>query len=362
MPGITVSSILIEVSMNIKKTKAAILFELKSKLRVESIGLPEHLDVGQVLVKLHYSGICGSQIGEIQGVKGADRFLPHLLGHEGSGEVLAIGPGVTTVAEGDHVVLHWKQGDGINSKTPLYNLGDQTVNAGWVTTFNEHAVISENRLTTIDKTVDFRIAALFGCAVTTGFGVVVNDANLKPGQSIVVYGAGGIGLSIVQAASLVSGMPIIAVDLVESRLALARKLGADFVFNPSICNIEEEVAKLLPAGADIVIDNTGNPRVIERAYQMTSRVGRTVLVGVPAKGQSAELYTLPLHFGKSITGSFGGDTKPSVDIPRYLAIYQANRLELESLITNVYDLDHINDAIEDMQSGAVAGRCIIEMS
>ena len=172
--------------------KAAILTALKEKLLVDDIELPPHLEVGQVLVKLKYSGICGSQLGEIDGVKGEDKYLPHLLGHEGSGIVEEIGPGVKTVKTGDSVVLHWKKGDGIQSEPPKYKWKGQIINAGWVTTFNNYAVVSENRCTSIPKDFPKEEAALFGCAITTGFGVVENNSKLKMGESVVVFGAGAV--------------------------------------------------------------------------------------------------------------------------------------------------------------------------
>ena len=142
------------------KTKAAVLITQKKPLEIIEIDLPKNLDIGQVLVELAYSGICGSQLGEIDGAKGPDPWLPHLLGHEGSGKVLAIGPGVKHVKPGDTVVLHWKTSQGIESATPKYKWGNKIVNAGWVTTFNEHAVVSENRVTKIEGSSDLNTAAL----------------------------------------------------------------------------------------------------------------------------------------------------------------------------------------------------------
>ena len=205
------------------KGLAAVLVELGKPLVLEEIEIPK-LAYGQVLVKVQCSGICGSQIGEINGAKGTDKYLPHLLGHEGTGLVLECGEGVNTVNKDDKVVLHWRQGDGIQSPTPTYhskNLG--TVNAGWVTTFNQYAVVSENRITTIPEDFDSEIAALMGCAVTTGLGVINNNAKLKIGESVVVWGSGGVGLSIVQGAALVSAYPIIAIDLHIINYNLPRK-------------------------------------------------------------------------------------------------------------------------------------------
>ena len=145
---------------------------------VDDFVLPKELLAGQVLVKLHRSGICGSQIGEIAGVKGKDNYLPHLLGHEGCGTILQTGPGVKHLSPEDLVVLHWRKGVGIESETPKYRWGDQILNAGWVTTFNTHAIVSENRCTKIPNETNYDVAALMGCAVTTGFGVVENNAKL----------------------------------------------------------------------------------------------------------------------------------------------------------------------------------------
>ena len=172
--------------------KAAILVEQNHPLIVDEIKLPNELKAGQVLVKVHTSGICGSQIGEITGVKGKDKYLPHLMGHEGCATVLEIGSGVKFVKKNDLVVLHWRKGKGIESDVPTYKWNGRNINAGWVTTFNSHAVVSENRCTVIPKDTDREIAALFGCAITTGFGVIENNVNLRLGQSIVVFGAGGI--------------------------------------------------------------------------------------------------------------------------------------------------------------------------
>ena len=185
-----------------KTMKAAVLTELKAPLVIAVLQMPDQLAAGQVLVKVHFSGICGSQLGEIDGVKGEDKFLPHLLGHEASGTVLGIGPGVKNVKPADKVVLHWRKGLGIESEPPLYTWNKLRVNAGWITTFNEYAIVSENRVTAIPADSDLEVAALLGCAVTTGFGVVENNAKLRIGESVVIFGAGGVGLNMVQAASL----------------------------------------------------------------------------------------------------------------------------------------------------------------
>lgn len=342
--------------------KAAILVEQRHPLVIDEVELPTALEVGQVLVKVHYSGICGSQLGEIAGVKGPDAYLPHLMGHEATGTVLAVGAGVKNVKPEDTVVLHWRKGGGIQADPPVYSWHGKKLNAGWITTFNEYAIVSENRCTPIPSDSDLEVAALFGCAVTTGFGVVENNAQVRIGESVVVFGAGGIGLNIVQAATLVSAHPIIAVDLFNSRLDLAARLGATHVLNSMECDVESRIQDLTrDQGVDVFIDNTGIPKIIELGYKLTNPTGRVVLVGVPRKGEMTSIYTLPLHFGKRLTGSQGGECVPQNDIPRYLRLACNNKIDLKELITARYSLEDINQAIDDMREGRLSGRCMISM-
>lgn len=345
-----------------KTMKAAVLTELKTPLVVAELKMPESLAIGQVLVKIHFSGICGSQLGEIDGAKGPDKYLPHLLGHEASGTVLDIGAGVKHVKVGDKVVLHWRKGLGIESETPKYTWEGKTVNAGWITTFNEYAIVSENRVTPIPADSDLEVAALFGCAVTTGFGVAQNNAKIGIGESVVVMGAGGIGLNIVQAAALLSAYPIIAVDLHDNKLALAKEMGATHLINARNGDVAEQIKQIVgAAGLDVFVDNTGDPSIIETGYQLTKAQGRVILVGVPRKDKNINIYSLPLHFGKVLTGSHGGEAIPQTDIPKFHGLYQNKRIQLKNLITNRYSLHDINTAIAGVRSGEIAGRCMISM-
>jgi S-(hydroxymethyl)glutathione dehydrogenase / alcohol dehydrogenase len=348
--------------MQIKTMQAGILVEQNQPLVIDEVQLPDRLEYGQVLVKIHYSGICGSQLGEISGVKGPDAYLPHLLGHEASGVVLEIGEGVTSVQPEDHVVLHWRKGHGIEAKPPKYQWQGKPLNAGYVTTFNNYAIVSENRLTAFSREYPMRLAPLFGCAVTTGLGVVTNNANLKLGESLVVMGAGGVGLNVIQGAALHSVYPIIAIDLFDNRLELAKQLGATHTINNRIRkDWQEEVRNILGnKGVDVFVDNTGNPEIIAEGWKLTKNQGRTILVGVPAKGKETQLYTLPLHFGKIITGSHGGNGYPSEDIPRYMLLSKLGKLNLSDLITETYSLVEINQAIDRMRNGELSGRCLIK--
>src|SRR5271169_1366938 len=204
--------------MDVKTAKAAILVESRKPLIIDEIKLPDALEHGQVLVHVMTSSICGAQINEIDAVKGPDKFLPHLLGHEASAMVVETGLGVVNVKPGDTVVLHWRPSQGIQCQPPAYTWRGNKLNAGWVTTFNDYAVISENRMTTIAPDYDLKVAPLFGCAVTTAAGVINNDAGVKIGESVVVFGVGGVGINIVQFAALAGAYPIVAVDLIDGKL------------------------------------------------------------------------------------------------------------------------------------------------
>ena len=345
------------------KFKAAVLVELKKPLVIEEIESTP-LRFGQVLVKIHCSGVCGAQINEIEGAKGPDKFLPHLLGHEATATVEETGEGVTSVKPGDRVVCHWRKGAGLQAPVASYKSKMfPHINSGWVTTFSEYSVVSENRVTRIPADFDAEAGALFGCAVTTAMGVVNNNARLGIGESIVILGTGGVGLNLVQFAAMVGAHPIIGVDLHDHKLELAKKLGATHTINARGINLVEEVRKIAGAtGVDVAIENTGLADIIEQAYEMTASQGRVILVGVPTKSaRHPSFYTLPLHFNKVLTGSEGGGCRPEVDIPKLVRLCQAGKLKFDGLVSKRYRLDDINEAIADLKQGRAAGRCIVWM-
>jgi len=340
--------------------KAAILVQQNKPLKVGDLNPPE-LAAGQVLVKVEHSGICGKQIEEITGKRGTDPYLPHLLGHEGAGEVVDIGPGVRKVKAGDHVVLHWMKGSGIDSAPPRFEGEDGTVSAGWVTTFSQLTVVSENRVTPIDKGVSLDVASLMGCAVTTGLGIVFNNAELKPGQSIAIYGVGGLGLNVVQGAALVNAYPIVAIDLFDHKLEQAKEFGATHTINPSKTDPEPLLKELSGGrGFDATVDVTGNNSVRQSAYNATSNIGRTIFAGVPHHEEQITIDSFPLHFGRRVLGSHGGETNPDVDIPRYLELYKLGKLKLDEQISHRFSIDDINDAVDVVREGQAA-RCLVSM-
>lgn len=343
------------------KFKAAILERTNESLVVEEVTFAGPLETGQVLVQIHYSGICGKQIEEIQGTGGPDLYLPHMLGHEGSGVVVDVASGVRKVAPGDHVVLHWMKGSGIDSPAPIYTRRGERVNAGWITTFNEYGVISENRMTPISKKADLKVVCLLGCAVTTGVGVILNEANLRPGDSVAVFGCGGVGLSAIQGASLVNSYPIIAVDRNPKSLELARKLGASHGICSTSNDVIGEIRKITGGkGAKFVVVSVGEAQVTELAAKVSSIPGSVFLVGVPPAGSMITVDALDIHMGRTFLGSYGGGTVPDRDIPAYLDLNHKGHLKLRELITNIVSLDQINEGISSCMSG-IAGRCIVKI-
>lgn len=348
--------------MQIKQSTAAILVEIKQPLQIEAISLPDSLDFGQVLVKLITSGICGAQINEIDGVKGPDNYLPHLLGHEGFAEIVEIGPGVQKVNVGDHVVLHWRPGSGIQSKTPKYSVENSIINAGWVTTFNEYAVVSENRITKVPKDSDPYFAPLLGCALTTALGVLENDARISHRDVLLIVGFGGVGLAILQFAQYLGVRKIIVLDKDASKRDLALKFGSvEFI---SADNKEDSKRQLqgfinVLGHPTVAVETTGNTGLIELAYEITTETGRVILVGVPRLGEKTSIYTLPLHFGKTLTGSKGGGSNPEIDIPFINRLVDEGHISPENFPVQIFPFKDINLAIERLRLG-INGRIVLE--
>ncbi len=335
------------------KSPAAILVEQRQPLVLDEVELPR-LGFGQVLVEIHVTRICGSQLGEIDGVKGPDRWLPHLLGHEAGATVLEVGPEVRHVKAGDRVVCHWRPGRGIEARGPLYTWGGRTVNAGCITTFQQYAILSENRVTPVPPDTDLEVCALLADTLTTGFGVIHNDAKIKIGESAVVIGCGGIGLGTVLGAHLAGAYPVIAADIQDHKLAKAREFGATHTINTRTQPLAEAVLAILEGRpADVVVDGTGQPAVLEQAFALAGPFGRCIGVGVMAHDRKISLNTLPLHLGKVLTGSHGGDSQPADDIPRYLRMMRGGRFDPRAMISHRLALQDINDGIARMRSGEV---------
>ena len=348
--------------MTTRQMKAAVLTKLGEPLVImTAVSLPE-LSRGQVLVKVAFSGVCHSQLMEARGRRGDDRFVPHLLGHEGSGVVMEVGEGVTKVGPGDRVVLGWIKGSGIDSGGCRYDSNGTILNAGGVTTFNDHAVVSENRLIKLPHGVPLDIAVLFGCAIPTGAGIILNEIKPERGSTVAIFGLGGIGLSALMATMLCECSTVIAIDVSEEKLALAREFGASHTINAGGADTVKEIRALTGnAGVDYAVESSGVCEVIEQAFDSVRRAGGLcVFASHPESGKRIRLDPFELICGKQIRGSWGGGCNPDVDIPEFARLYREGKLPLEKLITKRYTLDEINVALDDLEHRLV-GRPLLEI-
>lgn len=342
------------------KTTAAILVELGKPLTVAEVTLPE-LMPGQVLVDVDYSGICHTQVLEAQGHRGEDRFLPHLLGHEGSGVVRAVGAEVMRVAEGDHVILSWIRGNGATVGGTAYDWNGQKVNAGPVTTFARATVVSESCVTKVSPDFPKDLAALVGCAVPTGAGVVLNTLGVRAGDSVAVFGVGGVGLCAIAAAAAAGLHPVIAVDIVADKLELAKSLGATHGIDASSRDSVQAVKEICPNGVDHAVEASGVPAVMNQALlAVHSRGGKAAVVGNARHGQKLEIDPFHFNLGKQILGTWGGESDPDRDFHRYCAMMESGKLDMRPLLSRAYSLEDINDALDDLETGHVA-RPMIDM-
>lgn len=315
--------------------------------------MPELLP-GQVMVKIFFSGVCRSQLMEARGGRGDDLWLPHLLGHEGSGEVVEIGEGVTKVKKGDKVILGWIRGNGAEAPGAKYVCEGQIINSGRVTTFSSYTIASENRLVKLPEGLPMDIAVLFGCALLTGAGMVFNEMKPSSDESIVVIGLGGIGLSALMALTTLKCKQIIAIDISDERLEVARSFGATAVINSSTQDVKKEIELLTGDGADGCIESAGKVETIELGFSLIKKAGgRIYFASHPPEGQYIRLAPHELISGKQIFGSWGGACYPDQDIPRLAERFFSGDLALQKLITKKYSLGQINEALDDLQSGKV---------
>ncbi len=345
--------------------KAALLTALNQPLEIADVHT-NGLRYGQVLVKVAVAGICGAQLQEIRGDK-ASGPLPHPLGHEGCGFVLEIGPGVTTVNVGDKVLMHWRKGEGVEAETPVYDYAKITqyatsgiqeihkITAGKVTTWQELAIVSENRLTKVPNDVPNDLCALLGCSLSTALATVENEAKIRFGESVLIVGCGGLGACLILAAKLAGAGTIVAVDSFDNKQDIAESLGATFARS-------NEFYKFSPAGYDIIIDTSGSISAIELSLQLLAPSGRYILVGQP-KGHLNFKVLNALHLfdgGKTIKATQGGGFNPIRDIPRYVNLWRSGRLDYEKLITHRVSLDEINSGLDLVRNGQ-AGRVLVDI-
>lgn len=368
------------------RIKAAVLYEARQPLRVETVTIQQPKD-REVLVRIAATGVCHSDLNTANGMSRGT--LPVILGHEASGIVSGVGAGVDRVKVGDRVILSWAPNcghcyychktlptmcdsymhgasigglwDGTsrlsadeNRDTPLHNFS-------CVSSFAEYAVVPEAGCIRIDDDVPFDVAALVGCAVTTGFGAVVNDAKVEPGAHVVVVGVGGVGINAIQAAALSGAQSIIAVDLNNDKQGVAENYGATHFINPAQEDAKAAVLALTQGrGADNVIECTGRPPALNMGYELLRSGGTMVVVGIAGFGEEMRIAasTLP-NTQKKIVGSNYGGGVPEEDIKRILALYKSGKLNLDSQVGKRIRLEQINEAFEWLEQGVLA-RTIIE--
>jgi len=341
------------------KTEAAILVNTKQPLEIVNLEIPI-LNEGQILVEILSTGICGTQMAEIDGLKGEDKWLPHCLGHEAVAKVIDIGPYNSKFQKDDKVIISWIKGSGVDAGGCSYIWKDKTVNAGAVTTFQRYSVISENRATKINISDEMNnILPMLGCASLTGMGAVNNVLDAKEGQSIGIFGFGGIGLNALLMARSLKLYPIIVFDTSEKRRALAKEAGADLVVNPSENHQILAFKERFPAGIDFMLEATGNVSVLENTLEYIKNLsGKLVVVGNAPANSMVKISPHQFNLGKSILGTWGGNSNPDRDVEKYAAILLKNRDLLANFLGETFKLYEINMAIDQMRARTI-GRPII---
>jgi len=349
------------------QTRAAVLVEHGKPLAVEAIelGNPGPLEV---LVKLFASGICHSQLHQIHNPA---TLMPALLGHEATGVVLAKGREVTHVREGDHVMVTWVPRDltpetaGLSRNTG-YSFRGSTQEARGIYTWAEHVLAHEQLVLPLDKDVATDVTAIIGCATVTGVGAVLGSAKVQPGQTVAVFGVGGVGINAIAGAKIAQASKIIAVDLVDEKLEFAKEFGATDVINGKTDDPVEAIRTLTSGGVDFAFDAIGMESVINQCLDSVKpgvlglrRGGTAVSVGIPQGDVTLRRGFFP-GGERSLIGSLGGTSHPIEDYPQYVEWFKQGALPLDKMITRVYDgLDAINDGVKALERGEISGRSIM---
>jgi Zn-dependent alcohol dehydrogenase len=344
---------------------------------IEEISI-EPPKAGEVKVRMAATAICHSDIHLIRGEWGGE--VPVVAGHEGAGIVEQVGSGVGLVREGDHVVVSLLRACGrcrfcttgaphlcegtfaLQSESRLRNERGQTILQGIRTAaFAEYVIVDQSQLVPVPNAMPLESAALLACGVITGLGAVVNTAQVTAGSSVAVLGVGGVGLNAIQGARLVGAHPIIAIDLIDTKLQTALAFGATHTVSAMRDDVQTSVSEITGGRlADYVFVTVGNIAAAELAYSLTGKRGAIVFVGVPDWVSKVPIpMGLTIVSEKTITGSFMGTTRLSVDVPWLVALYEAKRLKLDELITARYALHQINEAIVSTESGAALRNVII---
>jgi S-(hydroxymethyl)glutathione dehydrogenase/alcohol dehydrogenase len=354
--------------------KAAVLYQRREPMVIEEIRLVDP-GPGEVEIRLVASGVCHSDYSHWS--RDTWSQLPLVLGHEGAGVVERVGPGVTRVKPGDHVIIAFGTRCGecffcthnepwlcTPDQTPTTHMfkGDQPLNQfTFVGTFAARTVVSEKNCVRIRDDAPLDVASLVACGVTTGIGAVINTAQVEPGANVAVIGTGGVGLNAVQGARLAGAARVIAIDLLDNKLEFAREFGATHLVNSSREDPVAAVQRITGGlGADYAFEVIGLGKTIRQAYDMVRKGGAAVVVGV-AREDDEVTFPAPLlmRTGKRILGCNYGSTRPNVDFPKIIDLYMEGRIKLKELISRRFQLEEINEAFRALHAGEVA-RGIVE--
>jgi alcohol dehydrogenase len=372
------------------KIRAAVLdrmgaeppYAVSKPLRIETVEL-DPPGRGELLVKIAAAGLCHSDLSVINGDR--PRPMPMALGHEAAGVVEALGEDVNDLAVGDHVVMVFMPSCGhcvpcaegrpalcepgaaangagtlLSGKRRLHCDGADVNHHLGVSGFADYAVVSRRSVVRVDPDLPLDEAALFGCAVLTGVGAVVNTARLQPGQSAAVIGLGGVGLSSVLGAVASGARQVVAIDLSDDKLGLARQLGASHTVNARDADAAEQVRELTGGGVDFAFEMAGAVRAMELAYKITRRGGVTITAGLPPPNAALAVPLVQLVAEeRTLKGSYIGTCVPTRDIPRYVALYRAGRLPVDRLMSGKLKLEEINEGFDRLHEGK-AVRQVIE--
>ena len=375
------------------KVKAAILYENgiqrpyseTQPLKIEEVHLSAPSQ-DEVLVKIHAAGLCHSDLSVIDGSR--PRPLPMVIGHEAAGEVVECGAGVKDLKPGDHVVFSFVPACGhcipcmtgrsalcepaaaANTKGVLLNGGVRLKNASLrdlqhhlgVSAFAEYAVVSRRSLVKINENVAYDIAALFGCAVLTGVGAVINTAQLNAGQTVLIVGLGGVGLAALLGALAGGAATVIAADINAGKRTAALAMGAHYVMDPAEVGTVQQIKDITGGGVDIAVEFAGAVKALEFAYASTKRGGVTVTAGLPHPSVSFALSpALLVGEERTLKGSYLGSCIPARDIPSFISLHQSGRLPVEQLLSHTIRLQEVNEGF-DRLAGGTALRQIVSFA
>jgi len=339
---------------NINKSKFAILEKTNKPLLIKKLIIPK-LKKNQLLVKIKYSYICGTQLNEIFGLKGVDKYLPHTLGHEASGYIVGNGQNTKKFKKNDKVILSWIKKNESGSINPFYlDSQNKKINSGSISTFSNFTIVSKDRVYKIPKNLPMDIAALFGCAIPTGFGIVFNFLKkITKDDYIGVYGVGGVGTMSIIALNAIGIKNIYAVDKNKKNLRLAKKLGCKFIGNMD--EIEKKIIKKKIDKSKIKynFEMSGNKMMMEAAVKNLANNGKMILAGNTKKGDYVRLNPYDLIFGKRIYGFSGNDVSLERNIKKYIKIVKKINFKKLRDIFSTYKFQNINKAILDFKKGTV---------